>query len=488
MHADERFEEIRATIRREMSEHNIASVAVAVSKGDEILWEEAFGWADREARVPATPHTMYSLASISKPVTTTGLMVLVERGLIDLDRPINDYLGDAKLTARVGDAADATVRRVANHSSGLPLHFQFFYEDEPYHRPPMDETIRRYANLMTAPGERPRYSNLGYGILDYVIERVSGKPYVDFMREEVFLPLGMTRSSIDIGPGLERYAAQRYAEDGLRLPFYDFDHPGGSAVYCSAHDLLRFGMFQVKARQPDQKPILADETIDAMQQPTSRWPHRGEAGYGVGWGSEPGFGEHTLVSHGGSMGGVRTSLVMIPTEQLVAVVLTNSSHESETVPFLLFADIFALLLPDMETQLEGFRAARQAVNAHRTPAFEMRQELVGEWRGAVHTYERDLPFTLWFTESGDIHAQLGGGMRMLVNNATYDDGWLAGKFPGDIGTPDASRRLHDLYLDLCCRGDLINGSCIAFTTHNEGSAPDRRVGNALSYWAEVRRS
>jgi CubicO group peptidase (beta-lactamase class C family) len=100
-----------------------------------VLWEEGFGWADRANRIPATPHTLYSLASISKPITSTGLMILQERGLLDLDRPIDDYLGDAKLTARVGSAADATVRRVANHTAGLPLHYQFFYADQP-HRPP----------------------------------------------------------------------------------------------------------------------------------------------------------------------------------------------------------------------------------------------------------------------------------------------------------------------------------------------------------------
>ncbi len=80
---------------------------------------EAFGWADRERRVVATPHTLYSLASISKPITATALMVLVERGVVDLDRPIDDYLGTATLTAHLGDARDATVRRIANHTVRL---------------------------------------------------------------------------------------------------------------------------------------------------------------------------------------------------------------------------------------------------------------------------------------------------------------------------------------------------------------------------------
>src|SRR5713101_7529048 len=304
------FGAIRELIRARLVEQVIPSLAVAVAQNGTILWEEGFGWADRENRVPATEYTMYSLASISKPITATGLMVLKEQGKLDLDRPINDYLGETKLKAWIGDAADAAVRRVANHTAGLPLHWHFFYEDEPYRRPPMDDTIRRYGNLVTPPGEKHQYSNLGYGILDYVIARLSGKSYPDFMRQEVFLPLGMTRASVDIGPGLEPHAAARYGSDGLRIPFYDFDHPGGSAVFCSAHDLVRFGMFHLKAHLADQKAILSDDTLDEMQVPTTI---TGEtAGYGVGWSiNEDSLGYRT-VSHGGGMGGVATSLQLVP--------------------------------------------------------------------------------------------------------------------------------------------------------------------------------
>ncbi len=125
---------------------------MAVAHEGEIIWEEGFGWADRENRTPASEHTLYSLASISKPITATGLMLLVERGKVDLDKPIDDYLGEAKLRARVGDASEATVRRVANHTSGLPLHYQFFYEDEVVPAPP----ARRNDPAVCQPGHGAR--------------------------------------------------------------------------------------------------------------------------------------------------------------------------------------------------------------------------------------------------------------------------------------------------------------------------------------------
>src|SRR5438270_651024 len=125
------FDAIAESIRNQLARSGAPSIAVAVAKDGKIIWEQGFGWADRARRIPAGEHTLYSMASISKPFTATGLMTLVQAGKVDLDRPVNDYLGAAKLRARVGDAAQATVRRVASHTSGLPLHFQFFYADEP---------------------------------------------------------------------------------------------------------------------------------------------------------------------------------------------------------------------------------------------------------------------------------------------------------------------------------------------------------------------
>src|SRR5439155_18206289 len=296
------FDAIRASIRKQLVETQTPSIAVAVARDGKIIWEQGFGWADREKRIAADEHTMYSLASISKPITATGLMTLVAAGKVNLDRPVNDYLGAAKLRGRAGDAAQATVRRVANHSSGLPLHYQFFYADDPYRPPSMDETILRYGNLVTAPGETYQYSNLGFGILDYVIARVSGRTYEDFMREEVFVKLGLTHTSVGLGPGLNRYEAVRYGPDGLAIPFYDFDHRGASAVYASAHDLVRFGLFHLKAHLPDQKAILSDESIDAMHAPTMNSGKN--AGYGVGWATADLPNGYHVVSHTGGMGGV----------------------------------------------------------------------------------------------------------------------------------------------------------------------------------------
>ncbi len=389
------FESVKASIQRRLTQDGVPSLAVAVARHGKIIWEGGYGWADREKRIAATEHTMYSLASISKPITATGLMVLVERGQVDLDQPINDYLGWGKLNGRAFDASKATVRLVASHRAGLPLHYQFFYADEPYPKPTMDETIRRYGNLVTPPGERYQYSNLGFGIIDYVIARVSGMTYPDFMRQEVFVPLGMTHTSVDIGPGLEPYAATRYAADGSPIPFYDFDHPGASAIFSSAHDLVRFGMFHLKDKLPEQKAILTEADRDAMHAPTG--PTGPNSGYGIGWASNTNDKGLQTISHTGGMGGVSTTLILLPQYDAVVTVLCNSASAA---PHQVAQEIIAILAPD--------RASPPAVAAAGQPLSP------AERRRYVGSYDLG-PFQLSISEGGGrLVAAIPAGAAPLV--------------------------------------------------------------------------
>lgn len=471
--ADE-FEALRAEIRRELVDHQVPSLAVAVARDGRVVWEEGFGWADRERQIRATEQTLYSLASISKPITATGVMVLVERGSLDLDRAANDYLGEAPLRARVGVVQEATLRRLANHSSGLPLHYQFFYEDETFPQSVRGESIRRYGQLHAAPGERFQYANFGYGVLDYIIERASGEPYADFMRKEVFLPLGLSRMSVHRLPGLEAEHAVRYGVDQLPIPFYDFDHPGGSAVYSSAHDLVRFGMFHLNQTGPDQKQILQPGTIEAMQQPTA--DAGGGRGYGVGWSVDPNEHGVRTVSHGGGMGGVRTRLTLVPDERLVVVVLCNFATD---LPMRITERILSQLIPSYGDRA---RLKRDESSPESSPVpFQPPAELLGHWQGAIDTHQGDRPLDVWVKQTGDVHIQLRGQLKTLLNEPRWEEGQLVGMFAGDVGTDDANRRPYHLHVRWKLREDVLNGSTAAI------SLPGRRVGNALSYWTELKK-
>jgi len=489
------LQDSRAKIIKQIEEGNLPSLAIAVARDGKILWEEGFGLADRESGRKANEHTMYSLASISKPITATGLMILVERGKVDLDRPIDEYLGGAKVTARVGNAADATVRRVADHTAGLPLHYQFFYVDEPSGPPSRAETIARYANLYTVPGDRYQYSNLGYGMLDYVIEQQSGKPYTQFMHDEVFAPLGLDHMAIDIPKGMEAQTATRYAGNGDALPFYTFDHPGASAVFASAHDLVRFGMFHVKTPVDGQSAILSEKAIDEMQRATAETePGRGRSGYGVGWGTARNRRGYTLVSHTGGMPGVATILLMVPSEKIVVVALANGPTN---LPGNLAHAIVDQLLPEEADPAKQKAAAPEANvaavekvegggdgEAQEKPDDKKRAEwmdLAGEWKGEIATYQGAKPLRLTIDAEGKVEVQLNDAAAAPLSEANLRRGVLRGDILGELGTDDSRRLPGNIFLELRLVEGKLQGKAIVFSKNRP------RGGNALTHWVELSR-
>ncbi len=468
-----RFSGIRAMVRSQLIETGAPSLAVAIAQNGTILLEEGFGWANREDRIRATSHTLYPIASISKPMTATGLMILKERGLIDLDRPINDYLGEVKLRARIGDVENATVRRVANHTAGLPHHFQVFYEDEPYIRPSIEQIIERYGNLVTPPGAKYQYSNLGYGVLGYAIAHISGKSYGDFMREEVFIPLNMFRTSVGIGPGLEKYQAIGYGPSGMPLPFYEDNVLAAGGIFCSVHDLVQFGMFHLKDHLPEQKAILSDAAIDEMQ--TITWKFDEDSGYGIGWGIYHHSGYYRSVQHGGQ-GCAQLSL--LPEEKIAIGILTNT--ENEPLIDSIEAEILSALLP----RYGAYRASREAEQKQEEDgpsSFQPTSDLLGVWVGTVHTYKGKIPLMLEFQEDGDIHAKLGDQLKTLINDADFEENYLTGLMLGDIYIDDSRRGPYLLSLNLNLRQDVLNGAINVYLL------PGQRESFGLAHWTELKK-
>src|SRR5256885_11466669 len=124
------FSEIRKLIQTQMAARGIPSLSVAVARHGEIIWEEAFGFADKENRIPANKETMYYVASVTKTFTATALKILEERKQIDFDRPINDYIRPMEVTSPLWNPKEATVRRVATHIAGLTTLVRNCYADQ----------------------------------------------------------------------------------------------------------------------------------------------------------------------------------------------------------------------------------------------------------------------------------------------------------------------------------------------------------------------
>lgn len=454
------FESVRQKIAGWVEKGEIPSVSVAVAKDGAIIWEESFGWADREKMIKATPNTIYSVASVSKPITATGLMVLLEKGKVDLQNSVNTYIYPSAIKSFEGNSDSIKVKHVLHHSSGLPLHSNFFYEDEPIQEPKMEDAINHYGISVFPVGKVYQYSNFGYGLLGHIIHKVSGKSFESFMKNEVFLPLGLTRTSLHIGLGLEDYAAVRYDKENNPIPFYYFDHDGASAFYSSSHDLIRFGMFHLKNKLPGQTRILSDKTLDQMH--TERDPGvpiEDSQYYALGWVNILDENGYDIITHDGGAPGVSSTLDLIPSENVAIVILMNCYDKRL---YALREDILCAMLPKYKENLS------KKENSEDAEQKDNEIPITGEWEGTVCTYESEFPVSMVFQEDGDIFITLKtSGLESICPKklvmVSFEHNRLRGLFCGTIPTGDAMRRKHFVVLEALLRENKLSGYVAAMS-------------------------
>jgi CubicO group peptidase (beta-lactamase class C family) len=359
---DERWAKVSELISSGLEQRNIPSVSIAAARKGRVIWEQSFGWADREKHIKASPKTVYSLASTTKPMTATGLLVLMRAGRVNIDAPVERYIGPGQLTIYEGSAKDVTVRRLLHHTAGLPQHFNYFYADEPDRPRALEETIRRFAIIVRPPGEDFCYANLGYALIGHIIARISGRSLAEFMREEVYQPLGLTATVFDPDPNGPGNLAVKYDKEGGIVPFVRCDTPGAGHGYASVRDLIRFGMFHLKDHLGDQRQILDDSTIDWMQTEKDRAFHKGSGNesYGLGWFVRETTTALREVWHEGGWTGASAMLKLLPSEDIAVAVLMNV-YDTEFVNRVTEETIRAML-PDYGNA-EGQTADRVEASA-----------------------------------------------------------------------------------------------------------------------------
>jgi CubicO group peptidase (beta-lactamase class C family) len=330
------------------------------------------------------------------------MMTLVEKGALDLDRPLNDYLPGAKLRSFAGDPREITLRRLANHTAGLPTHYNFFY---PGTTPPSwDDTIRRYGFAFVQPGTRQEYSNLAFGLLAYVTELVSRTPREEFLEKTVFAPLGMTRTS-DTPPEAERAIPYRMDAAGgfLRSAPYAFDHPGASVYWSTVNDLARFVGMHLGDGELEGVRVLKPESTRAMRTPagtaqTAEGFSEGNLArtrFGIGWGVERYLG-HECFWHSGGMPGVSNMVRAFPESGSAVIVLTNTDDRTMAREAALGASRVLLNEPTAPVYPP-------------TPPIKPDAEAFnGAWTGTLHHFTGDIPVRLTLRDG---NAEIAFGKR-----------------------------------------------------------------------------
>ena len=253
-----RFEQ---KMEAQVAADDVGGVSAAVARGSDVVWARAFGWADRDRRIPAGVGSIYRVGSISKTVTAVVMMRAVERGYIDLDQPLSDiFPATARFPGAVEGAPAPTVRQFASHTSGLVREPAWdsaasglieIWQERIVESIPLS----RFQN---APGVEYSYSNIGYGTLGLAVARAVGRPFMEFVEEDVFEPLGMTSSTFVIGPELAPRLTVGYVNRGDGNPNPEQparEHAGrgykvpNGGVYSTVLDLARFmGALQGRPR------------------------------------------------------------------------------------------------------------------------------------------------------------------------------------------------------------------------------------------------
>lgn len=469
------FAEVESFIEDGIRAGRAPSVAVAVVRDDRVIWSAGFGLADLAANRPATADSVYLLASVSKALTATGLMLLVDGGKIDLDHAANDYLPGAKLGAREGRAEDITVRRLLNHTSGLPVHANFFRDGSV--PPPRDETIRRYGVACRAPGSGWEYCNLGFGIVDHITGSVAHESWSRFMEAKLFDPLGMTRSSDHVRRESAHEATAQYRYDVagrfVLVPPYGFDHDGASALWSSANDLARFLRLQLNDGVLDGRRFFREGTLRAMQQSGAvRSPEHPDRGYGLGLFVEPYMG-HRSFGHSGGMPGVATRIRAFPDDGAGYVVLLNASA---------YGPVNAAGFREEICQ----RLTRALFPGAPEPAADKKEEkkvpdrpgnLRGRWRGAMAHFAGDIPLVLEIREDGTARVSFAKQPSMDLEKVSFSEGHFTGRMEGVLQTQPGYHGTVTLEFRLRQEDQALRGIGVA---EAEGYF-------ALSHWIDLKR-
>ncbi len=331
--------ELEPEIDRAMTDGRIPSLTIALTAGDEILWSRGFGNANLRTRTPATPETVYIIASTLKPMIATVVMQLVEEGLIGLDDPVSPHLGDLAIRGE-DPSTPITVRHLLTHTSGLRGGFSavpVWADTVPM---PMDTFLRERLVVEGPPGEEVRYSNPGFTVLGRLIEELTGSPLQEEVRARIWEPLGMTSTAFAPTPVMEEVLAVPYRPDpetGAQVPIARVrfaEWPAGGA-WGTVVDQARWVAASLALAHPveEEGRLLSPETARLMQtlnSPDFTGPMAGGwggagAGYGLAWWTATLNGDR-YIAHSGSVGGYTAFTHGNVDRRLGVAILTNGQR------------------------------------------------------------------------------------------------------------------------------------------------------------------
>ncbi|HTJ00727.1 MAG TPA: serine hydrolase domain-containing protein [Dongiaceae bacterium] len=292
----------------------VPGLSVAVAVDGKLVWSEAFGYADVAQKILATPQTRFRIGSVSKPLTSVGLALLVERGLLDLDAPIQTYIPDFP-----HKSAPLTLRLLAGHLSGI-RNYQGSEAASNKSYPNLRAGLKIFESdpLIAPPGTRFSYASYNWNVIGVAMEAAAKQDFLGYMKTAVFEPLGLANTVPDVAGAVDPQRTEFYETraDGefVVAPKVNlsFVWPAGGFL-STAEDLVRFGtaVLQPGFLKPESRRLLFLSQKTSAGQLTH---------YGVGW------YVGRIAYHGGDSIGGTSILILDPSSRVVVAILTNRGH------------------------------------------------------------------------------------------------------------------------------------------------------------------
>jgi len=361
-----------------MEYRGIPGCSFAIIYDQDLVYSSGYGFSDLEKKIPATPQTVYRIASITKTFTSTAILQLRDKGKLQLDDPVTKYLPWFEIRNNFKDYPEITIWHILTHTSGLPGEAAYPYWTD--HIFPTVEQIKEALpnQEMIYPCETKwNYSNLAMSLLGYIVEEVSGKKFDEFIEKNIFQPLGMINSSVNISKNkklLKRLATAygRKLPNGSHkfMPFTDSKGLTPAANMSSTvEDLAKWASFQFLANNAEGSQLMKMSTLREMQRVQWLRPDW-ESGWGLGWGVRQ-KGNRTIVGHGGWVAGYRSQISFCPDEKTAFIIMFNSD---DAAPGEFIYKAFDLIAPAL---VNAYKTDAEAEEIKPDPAW---QKYVGKYR------------------------------------------------------------------------------------------------------------
>ncbi|MEJ2604707.1 MAG: serine hydrolase [Gammaproteobacteria bacterium] len=405
---------IDGMIKPLMKDNNSPSGTVAVMHRGELIFAGGYGYQDVEKQIPVDPETtLFRPGSVSKLATWVSVMQLFEQGKLDLDADVNSYLE----TFRIEETFDEpiTLRHVMTHTTGFEDgSLGYLIVDDPDRIMPLAEAMKRYQPArVNPPGTHSAYSNYATALAGVIVENVSGMSFNDYVRENIFEPLGMTRSTFEepLPEDLADDMATSYGVEAGRFvekPFEIISNFGPAGAQSStATDMVRFGQALLNQGELDGRRILKPETVQLMLSPAFSHDER-LMGMDLGF-YETNLNGFRVVGHGGDTRWFHSYLGVDQANELTFFVSFGSGGggavRSAFAPAL-YNEYFPQAEPRPEPPGDFADRAGRYAGAY------------GFWRANFSTIEKALGLTAVVqvapTEDGTLVVSLGDGAKQYV--------------------------------------------------------------------------